>query len=217
MKKLSYIDDLYGDGTDLIHAFPIVCFCDIPNNLQDNHKENFGPYGIGLTKTWGIKNYLSPVIYTHKNSIISGNLKFFLNWLANEDNLQEDDRLGLRNHISYQLMSHKAYEGYKFIKEEKSFEVEELTRFYDEREWRYLPLNCNGLKLWLNESEFKSEEILKRENQRIQDCNRLEFQISDIEYLILKGNSEINPFLSELSIKYFEEKLKRIKEKIIIN
>ena len=59
-------------------AYPVICFCDIPLKLQKKHKKRFGGYGIGLKKKWGLDNYLTPVIYSHKNAVTSGVLKNFI-------------------------------------------------------------------------------------------------------------------------------------------
>src|SRR5687767_2676126 len=50
---------------------PLVSFCDltIMQLTGDSlHRESYGEYGLGLTKEWGIKNGVSPVIYVHKES-----------------------------------------------------------------------------------------------------------------------------------------------------
>ncbi|MCX6309303.1 MAG: abortive infection system antitoxin AbiGi family protein [Bacteroidia bacterium] len=52
---------MYNDRRNLIIAYPIVCFCDIPIERHNQHKENYGKYGIGLTKEWGIRNNLNIV------------------------------------------------------------------------------------------------------------------------------------------------------------
>lgn len=214
MERLNYID-LYDDGTFDEHAYPLVSFCDIPGELQEKHKFDYGYYGLGLSKSWGVKNNLSPVVYTHKDSIISANLRHLFQFLSRKWDEKTDEVLSFSNDISFLKMQYKAYEGNKYLKETCEFE-EDITRFYDEREWRYLPLNCNGLRLWLERSEFEDEEKRKAYNEKIQACNKLEFKISDIEYLILTDDSEIKPFLEEISSKYNEEDLIEIKGKIRI-
>ena len=63
----------------------MVCFCDLPISMLDNHingykwvfkgKEHefkgYGRFGLGMTKEWGIKNMLNPVTYVNPSSIYS--------------------------------------------------------------------------------------------------------------------------------------------------
>lgn len=60
---------------------PMISFCDLTIMQltgDSNHRENFGEYGIGLTKKWGIKNKVSPVTYVHKESPSTSQLYQFL-------------------------------------------------------------------------------------------------------------------------------------------
>lgn len=67
-----YFEGILPETNPLWSAYiPMISFCDLTiaqlsNN--SNHTENFGKYGIGLTKEWGINNRVSPVIYVHENS-----------------------------------------------------------------------------------------------------------------------------------------------------
>lgn len=50
---------------------PMISFCDLTVmqlSKDSDHLENFGKYGIGLTKDWGIEKRVSPVIYAHEKS-----------------------------------------------------------------------------------------------------------------------------------------------------
>jgi len=215
LERLDYLLLKNNIGNYFEMAFPLVCFCDIPNPLQETHRGKFGIYGIGLDKSWGIKNGLTPIIYTHSNTILSSNLKYLIDLYPKLKNygISESELLGLKNHISYLMMHYKSYEGFAYNKDEKRFDAE-TTRFYDEREWRYIPLNCNDLKLNLERDEYESIDKLKDENEKIQKCNKLVFQLSDIKYLYLKDKSEIQPFLNSLSDKYSGSDLKLLKSLI---
>ncbi|MGD0036324.1 MAG: abortive infection system antitoxin AbiGi family protein [Bacteroidota bacterium] len=63
----------YSDALPLIlpqQIYPMVSFCDIPLALIRGHLKHYGNYGIGLTKEWGIRNYISPVLYYHYKSVL---------------------------------------------------------------------------------------------------------------------------------------------------
>lgn len=49
-------------------GIPMVCFTDIPFELSEPHRQEYGSFGIGLKKEWGINNGLNPVNYIIKNS-----------------------------------------------------------------------------------------------------------------------------------------------------
>ncbi len=46
----------------------MTCFCDLPLSNTYKHLEEYGGYGIGLTKDWGKSKGLSPILYVHDNS-----------------------------------------------------------------------------------------------------------------------------------------------------
>ena len=61
--------------------YPMVTFCDIPLSLAKDHIEKYGSYAIGMTKEWGIKNNLNPVVYIEKDSLLAKDIQ------ATTDNL----------------------------------------------------------------------------------------------------------------------------------
>lgn len=58
-------------------AFPMLCFCDIPDkeNRLESHKTLYGKYGIGLTKNWGNRHGIQPVHYIVPQSPFACDLK----------------------------------------------------------------------------------------------------------------------------------------------
>jgi hypothetical protein len=198
-------------------AYPVVCFCDLPLSRHKEHKSKFGEYGIGMKKEWGINNLLTPIIYSHPRSMTAVSLRILIE-MANQlqQNLTEEEFNKFRNSISILIMNYKAYEGKQYLKKEKKF-ADKTTRFYDEREWRYIPLEVNGLKWDLEISEYQNDDILAKENEIIQRNNRLKFNLNDVEYLFLKNDAEIEFFLSKLSPKYSNEDQEEIKKKIRYN
>jgi len=50
---------------------PMVSFCDIPLSQIRDHISKYGDYGIGLTREWGIRNKLNPVLYLEPSSFLS--------------------------------------------------------------------------------------------------------------------------------------------------
>ncbi|MGZ3882718.1 MAG: abortive infection system antitoxin AbiGi family protein [Bacteroidia bacterium] len=64
---------LDAESTELV--IPMTCFCDIPLSQIKNHTKAYGSYAIGLSKSWGIRNQVSPVHYVYPNSTTSEILK----------------------------------------------------------------------------------------------------------------------------------------------
>ena len=67
-------------GCRPLHAAPLVSFCDLPLSLIRNHLKEYGNYGIGLKKNWGLRNGVTPVMYTHyrertRRPIVTGRFK----------------------------------------------------------------------------------------------------------------------------------------------
>jgi len=168
-----------------------------------------------LKKEWGIKNFLTSIVYTHPNSITAEILKIlFKLGKPIEKKLTENELFEFKKAVSLLMMHYKPFEGHQYIKRNKLFD-EKVTCFYDEREWRYIPLNGNHEhRFHLEMHEYLDTYILNEENEKIQKENRLEFKLNDIEFLFLKDKAEIEPFLSQMRPRYSEEEIKDIREKI---
>lgn len=202
-------------------AFPMVCFCDIPLGRQQIHKKKYGNYGIGLRKSWGIENmhnHLTPVIYSYKKSVTSASLtNLFTLAPTLKKNLSEEDFHTLNNSISTIVMHFKPYEGFVYDKVKKCFS-NNLTRFYDEREWRFIPLNTNGLLLNIDMDDYQDISFLSDQNLNIQKNNKLRFEFNDIAFIVLKGRKEIDYLLSKLStVRYNKENLESLRAKVIFD
>ena len=175
----------------ITEGYPMVCFCDLPLSQMRRHINFYGNYGIGLKKEWGIKNGLNPVLYLSPDSILLKSIQ---------------DIPGVSNSkwifdSSHRILTYmKPYQG-RF---EHNNEVINNYRFYDEREWRYV-LNNSQLEAKTRLLIFNQEEDIEKCNQQIENLGcRLEFEPSDINYLILKNDDEIEKFI---------DKVKRIKSK----
>jgi len=47
----------------------MVCFCDIPIQLSVQHQKAYGSYVIGVSKDWGKKVGLTPLLYIYENGL----------------------------------------------------------------------------------------------------------------------------------------------------
>ena len=168
----------------LKNAIPMVCFCDIPLSQIKNHISTYGDYGIGLSKEWGIMNKLNPVQYLSDSSNLSHNLDDVVEYfIKNYEQLALQFRTAIVDTIRYL----KPYNGNCY----RNGELMEDVRFYDEREWRYVPHIASSIhKIFLTKEEFDNIDIRSQFNDNLKVA-KLEFSPSDIKYIIVREDNEI--------------------------
>ena len=140
-----------------------------------------------LSRKWAINCKLNPVFYYQEKSILFDE---FSSMMA----LQHEDFTSMSNQemlvksvrdtylkSRYIMQFYKPWYGYDFkINKEKSF--------YDEREWRYIPIQENGYESIYNDSEefhARREEYYERLLNPV-----LIFEPRDITYIVLENESE---------------------------
>lgn len=176
-------------------AVPVVCFCDIPLSQIYNHMSFYGNYAIGLKKDWGERNKVSPLMYCHNNSIISNRLITIRNEFEKH---KAKTKLSFTSLIDI-LRFVKPYQGFQKNIDDDIVPV----RFYDEREWRYVPVDeireaqsteDNTLMLTLYKSRYKPDgnidwDYINENNRKIEKFS-LDFTPDDIKYIIVKSEEE---------------------------
>ncbi len=197
-------------------AYPMVCFCDIPLSKIKKHIGVYGNYGIGLKKSWGQRRNLSPVIYTRKNARTSKNIEQMINWSAtNLNNVKnEKDLIKLKEFVSDFIMFTKPYFGEMFKNGKKI-----KRRFYDEREWRWIPkIERKDTYIHLDKEAYFIEDFRNKANRLVALHYKLNFKPDDINYLIIDNESEIDSFIESIEIikNPFDAKtIKRLTSRII--
>lgn len=177
-------------------AIPMVSFCDIPLSQVINHSRIYGSYALGMTKKWGLKNEISPAIYVYKNSRIS------LAYQKIEDAILFDEKteISLEGRMAvneiYRYL--KPYEGRLW----RHGKLQRLrVRFYDEREWRYIPsyqlLAKHKVSGALSRDKYSNDEIRNDKNKKLEQF-KLTFQPKDIKYIIVKNEKEILEMLDNV-------------------
>jgi hypothetical protein len=156
-------------------AIPMTCFCDIPLSLIKSHIEVYGGFGIGLHKSWAIKNRLNPVLYLEDNSQLNESLAAVFQSL----HLTKNDSV-LYSETADILRYLKPYYG-NFFRDNKSH------CFYNEREWRFVPTmaNFNVENFYLSEEEFENQDYKERLHKILADKCRIRFLTSDIKYIFI--------------------------------
>lgn len=173
---------------DLTYAVPMASFCDIPLSKIKDHIKNYGNYGIGLSKEWGQKNGLNPVLYVDKNSSVGGNYCSAFNELFVGQKISSLSSTDLR--LLDVLRYMKNYEAN--LKTSKINIID--YRFADEKEWRYVPSGKAAAVLVKNEDYQKNKSKF---NDKISSL-KLEFEPKDIKYVIINSEKEISEFIDFL-------------------
>lgn len=176
--SLEVWDDISGEEFRI--AIPMVCFCDIPLSQIQLHTKTYGNYALGLTKNWGMKNSITPVIYTHRQASTRYQIIELLG------KLYETPSYSPIMNLAYFM---KPYEG-------KLYRDGTLTsniRFYDEREWRYVPAidkKEESIERHLSPDDFFNEVFKSRETKKL-IRKKLSFEPKDIKYIIVESENEI--------------------------
>ena len=130
-------------------AIPMVCFCDIPLSQTREHISTYGCYGIGLTKEWGKRKGITPVTYTYPDSLFSKVVR---------ELIQQTQPYGNREYLYNLARFIKPYNGSLWRSDGEKRNV----TFYNEREWRFIPLEHTEL---LSKADFLNEEERKKQNK----------------------------------------------------
>ncbi len=192
-------------------ARPMVCFCDLPLFLIKKHLNRYGPYGIGLTKRWGMEKGVTPVMYVHERSETLKPIEKVaaLQGLIGGMNSSHDP---LKLSAEWLMAYVKPYEGPAWRKGK----FEKSVRFYDEREWRFTPgfLGIGDVK---HSIPLSSTSEIEDADRAMDFMISLSFTPADIEYIILENSEEILPFipkLVEIKSKFGEDQVKLVTTKI---
>jgi len=193
---------------DMAIAFPMVSFCDIPLSQASNHMSTYGSYALGLTKAWGQKRGLTPVMYVHSNAVTVRGLLDLIK-VARAGAAPKD---AIMEHVTRLLLLLKPYVG-RFWRANKWIEN---VRFYDEREWRFVPAP-GGKTPAMNIEAFMDSGERAKANEAIAR-SRLPFTPSDIKYVIVSSENELIPVIRDLERikgKYSLDQVKLLTSRVI--
>ena len=172
-------------------AIPMVCFCDIPLSNIAEHTKKYGNYAIGIKKTWAIEQGVTPILYVHDKSSFIGHGLDALIWsleLSKKDSEHLSERL---TRVMSMFFMMKPYEGYQVRDGERK-----KIRFYDEREWRFIPPIIGDQNI-LTEEQFHN--ITEREKlNSFYEQYGVNFNPDAINYIIVEKEEEIVPLIHEL-------------------
>ena len=156
------------------YAIPSLLL-DIPSNLISKHSNIYGRYGIGFKKSWARGKGINPLLYLvdYANPI---------SYLQSLDRLtqsihSEDPDYSHRNALVNLLSYTKPYEG--------EFRGQTNYRFYDEREWRYVP--PANLVQRMKPTDWDKFDQLSFDEKTV---DYLDFRHEDVELVVVSSPEE---------------------------
>lgn len=160
-------------------AHGMVCFCDIPISRITEHVDFYGAYGLGMTKDWGLRNKLTPVLYAAPESQISK----FINFLFEIDFGDNSKKQELEDKTTVQIRSLLGL--VKPITGQMQVGTKLITKdFYQENEWRYVPFDIKMIE----EKHFITDQNGANKDVELM---KLTFSPNDIKYIFVKDDSDI--------------------------
>lgn len=183
----------------------MLSLCDIPLADILDYLEKYDGYSIGLSREWGKKHNMSPVIYCEPTSNLLIDIQDLI--INHNNNI---------NIYFWKLFSHiKNHEGklpkFNYIN----------YRFYNEREIRITPqfeeLKQNNINPLLNKQEYYEYKQNHNNSPLLPEMLYVPFDYSDIKYIIVKNEDDIDDFKKIIGdtakINYFT--IQQVKKDII--
>jgi hypothetical protein len=158
-------------------SFPMVCFCDIPLGRISKHVDDYGHYGLGLSKDWAINNGLNPITYLSKGSPLSN---AFLNAYCGIMDVQKKSP---NNKIPESVFTML---GYVKAASGTTPDSSKLKDFYIENEWRFTPKQ-GTLPCHTGNTDTPDELNNLAKN------DALKFEPKDVRYIFVKEDADILP------------------------
>lgn len=170
----------YGHYTYI--AFPMVCFCDIPISRIQDHVAFYGSFGIGMTREWGEKNSLNPLLYMKGNNNLHSALNDVMNLVMRSTSKATDKEKSAMRHLlaNTKPLSGKMRVGTDFVEKE----------FYQESEWRYVP-EVDGVVQYLLHEHYSDHSKLEPLDAAAKEKASLTFTPNDVRYIFVPQDSDI--------------------------
>lgn len=163
---------------------PMACFCDIPAGLSGEHQRAYGSFAIGMSKDWGKKNGLTPVLYLCENGPLVQVFRPFVRSISKVKlNASEFGSLwGLLPYL-------KPVTGFFPDGDYSGRHYTGTKDFDEEMEWRFIPpaFHDSIYSVQLFEGKEKNEAKQNSEQTR---SSMLRFSEGDVETIIVPTDVE---------------------------
>ena len=186
-------------GRQIGYITKAICFCDIPLSLIKEHVNWYGSYGIGISRNYAKNRNFTPVHYIHKESSLypKGSSEHSIEWFTN-----------------YPFTPYlKQIYGYQHILNNKNITVGKGKKFYNEREWRYIPTE--------NKMEVLKHNLEKELETRTDELNReilplMDLDSSCIEYILINKTEELDQLKEIFKLPKYKNNYELLLTKVLI-
>lgn len=184
-------------------AHPMVSFSDYSDEELPSKCITYGGYGVALNKEWAVSNCLNPVNYVEKNSPAAQGLVALLK-ARQRHQIPSSLRLPI---IQLKCFTKHVY-GFNSYFSEPNFD------FKAENEWRFVPSTkqIGGNRISENFSTYNKNR--QKYNKRLESYP-LRFDLSDIQFVYVKSESERCKIISTTGLPKSKVKLKSWQEKAL--
>ncbi|MEC0091510.1 abortive infection system antitoxin AbiGi family protein [Paenibacillus macquariensis] len=189
-------------------CFPMKCFCDIHLNKLVHHMENYGDYGIGLHKEWGIDNGIQPINYVNTESDLIKDFAHVFNLALEIDDIDDSTRYEkYNNYLLMNLLFMKPLNGNMTTGSENKY-----MNFHDEREWRFIPNPRDSeMPLILPQQHLNPDTINMYSNGlTIRENSWLKLDFKHIKYLVVHSEADREELISFIMDKISADKQGRL-------
>lgn len=148
---------------------PMVCFTDLPNGICGKHKRRYGKYAIVFNKDWAANKHISPILYLRKDGQFTNTIR----------KVYKQSDTSINNELFAFCKPYCA----KYYDHKKGKWSEKNRRFYDEREWRYVPKNYTE---YVGDHRYENEDLV--------------FKIAEIEQIYVTTTAERKELIEKYPI-----------------
>jgi hypothetical protein len=219
--KVSYArEKIIGPTQRREFGVPMVSFCDLKlSELKKMIEDDYGKFGIGLSKEWANRNGLNPVMYISKHCALTDGL------INGVDGIHQHlEGLTNMNQITAVSQSYlNIMDMYRYIKnydgelERANYPLNENYRFADDREWRYVPNIDSKIKPFVPITTIRTKAQKQELNASI-NSYRLSFEPEDIKYLIVEKDEQridLIHHLEQVKHRFDEVTRRRLSSRIL--
>ncbi len=199
----------FPNAPSAVEFIPMVSFCDIPLSMVDDHIGKYGKCAIGMNREWGGDFGVNPVIYIQEGSIVGTAISALGNCFRDYNSKEIADIkiverfstiMQATMDLSYFVKQYELHQDYKFFINDSDFTIKKC-RYYDEREWRFVPQNKIPDHWIINNKTFIDTKLLSEANKKMEKFT-LDFTLDDIKYIVHETREQKEEIIQTLMKKY---------------